>query len=190
MTRSVIAEPAPVETDRLVAHVLGGGATEPTTLTLLWTASQGDDELMRALILAGLGTGELSRRGGRWYWGRSAASLTQLIAARLPVLRDAQLAALATMTRPLTEPYAVVSKARTAPCPPPAGTPAVRLTPREQEILVLLAEGLTARAMARRLGLSPRTVNKHQENLYRKLGTSDRLSTVLSGQRLGLTPPS
>jgi len=186
MTASVLAVPAAAHTDRLVADVLGG-ATEPATLTLLWTASQGDEALLRALVLTGLGTGELSRRDGRWRWGRSGAGLSELIAARLPVLRDTHLDALATVTRPLTEPYEVVSRARSAPAP--ARAPEVRITPREHEVLVLLGEGLTARAVARRLGLSPRTVNKHQENLYRKLGTSDRLSTVLRGQRLGLTPP-
>ncbi|GAA2208799.1 hypothetical protein GCM10009850_042570 [Nonomuraea monospora] len=61
-----------------------------------------------------------------------------------------------------------------------------RLTPREHSVLRLLAEGLTAKEMARRLGVSPRTVGKHQENLYRKLRTSDRLTAVLRGYALGL----
>jgi DNA-binding NarL/FixJ family response regulator len=60
------------------------------------------------------------------------------------------------------------------------------LTPRELTVLALLAEGLTAAAIARRLAISPRTVNKHQENLYRKLGTTDRLTTVILAQDLGL----
>jgi len=63
---------------------------------------------------------------------------------------------------------------------------ALRLTPRERVILSLVAEGCTADTMARRLGISPRTVHKHQEHLYRKLGASDRLSAVLAAQRRGL----
>ncbi|MGC0415535.1 response regulator transcription factor [Embleya sp. AB8] len=62
------------------------------------------------------------------------------------------------------------------------------LTPREAAVLVLLAESRTAEAIGRRLGISPRTAHKHIENLYRKLGTHDRLETVLRAQLLGLLP--
>jgi DNA-binding CsgD family transcriptional regulator len=64
----------------------------------------------------------------------------------------------------------------------------VTLTARELRVLALLAEGLTAAAIARRLGISPHTVAKHLQNAYRKLGATDRLSAVLAGQRLGLLP--
>ncbi|MFF8291061.1 response regulator transcription factor [Streptomyces sp. NPDC016309] len=60
------------------------------------------------------------------------------------------------------------------------------LTPRETAVLRTLAEGLPATAMARRLGVSVRTVHKHLQNLYRKLDTADRLGTVLRAQELGL----
>jgi DNA-binding CsgD family transcriptional regulator len=62
------------------------------------------------------------------------------------------------------------------------------ITPREVVILTLLAEGLTATSAGRRLGISPRTVAKHQQNLQRKLATVDRVNTVLRAQRLGLVP--
>jgi DNA-binding CsgD family transcriptional regulator len=62
------------------------------------------------------------------------------------------------------------------------------ITPRELTVLSLLGEGLTAVAMARRLGISPHTVTKHQENLYRKLETTDRLTTVLIAQQRGILP--
>src|SRR5262249_6743957 len=45
----------------------------------------------------------------------------------------------------------------------------VDLTGRELAVLRLLAEGLTAFSIARRLSSSPRTVNKHLEHIYRKL---------------------
>lgn len=64
----------------------------------------------------------------------------------------------------------------------------IGLTARELTVLALLAEGLTSGAIARRLVISVHTVTKHQENLYRKLGTRDRLTTVLLGQELGLVP--
>lgn len=63
---------------------------------------------------------------------------------------------------------------------------AVPLTPRERVVLDLIARGHTVEGMAARLSISPRTVHKHQEHLYRKLGAVDRLSAVLSAQRLGL----
>ncbi|MGK5533626.1 response regulator transcription factor [Streptomyces sp. URMC 129] len=79
---------------------------------------------------------------------------------------------------------------------PAGGGPAVTepavahgLTPREAAVLVLLSEALTARAIGHRLGISVRTVHKHVERLYRKLGTGDRVATVLRAQALGLLPP-
>lgn len=60
------------------------------------------------------------------------------------------------------------------------------LTPRESVVLAMLAAGSTAEGIAARLLISPRTVHKHQEHLYRKLGAVDRLTAVLRGQELGL----
>jgi DNA-binding NarL/FixJ family response regulator len=52
------------------------------------------------------------------------------------------------------------------------------LTGREQEVLSLVAEGLTDAAIGRRLGCSPRTVDKHLEHAYRRLGVSCRTAAV------------
>ena len=60
------------------------------------------------------------------------------------------------------------------------------LTGRELAVLHLLVEGCTAVAMAHRLGISVRTVQKHLEHVYRKLGVADRLGAVLTAQRAGL----
>ncbi|MFF4155947.1 response regulator transcription factor [Streptomyces sp. NPDC001678] len=62
------------------------------------------------------------------------------------------------------------------------------LTPRELTVLGLLAEGLTAAGIARRLAISPHTVNRHLEKIYRKLGTNNRVSTVLLAQQAGIVP--
>jgi DNA-binding CsgD family transcriptional regulator len=67
---------------------------------------------------------------------------------------------------------------------------ALHITARELTVLTLLADGLTAQTIGRRLHISPRTVHRHLDNLYRKLGTSDRLNTVLRAQWLGLLPSS
>jgi len=52
------------------------------------------------------------------------------------------------------------------------------LTPREQDVLTQLAAGSTARAIANRLRLSPRTVCKHLEHIYAKLGVSSRTAVA------------
>jgi DNA-binding CsgD family transcriptional regulator len=64
----------------------------------------------------------------------------------------------------------------------------VLLTDRELAVLDLAADGLITAAIARRLGISPRTVGKHLEQAYRKLGANDRVSAVLRAHSLGLVP--
>lgn len=50
------------------------------------------------------------------------------------------------------------------------------LTPRERHVAVHVADGSTDREIARNLGISPRTVHKHLEQTYRKLGLTNRAS--------------
>jgi DNA-binding CsgD family transcriptional regulator len=66
------------------------------------------------------------------------------------------------------------------------GADAAGLTGRERAVLCLLAEGLTATAIASRLGCSPGTVRKHLEHAYAKLGVHDRLLAVRRIEELGL----
>lgn len=61
----------------------------------------------------------------------------------------------------------------------------ITLTARELAVLNLMAEGLIASAIARRLSISPRTVSKHVEHIYEKLGTHDRTTTALRARALG-----
>lgn len=63
---------------------------------------------------------------------------------------------------------------------------ALNLTARELTVLGLTADGLTAVAAGRRLAIAPRTVHKHLERAYRKLGVGDRLGAVVRAQQLGL----
>jgi two-component system nitrate/nitrite response regulator NarL len=62
----------------------------------------------------------------------------------------------------------------------------VQLSEREHTVLQLIAEGDTARLIARRLHLAVPTVKTHIENLYAKLGVSDRGSAVAEAMRRGL----
>ncbi len=59
------------------------------------------------------------------------------------------------------------------------------LTAQERNVSLLLCEGMTAVAIAHRLEISPRTVEKHLENIYAKLGVCDRLGAVLCVHQMG-----
>jgi DNA-binding CsgD family transcriptional regulator len=52
------------------------------------------------------------------------------------------------------------------------------LTPRETEVLRLVAEPLTNRQIADRLGVSPRTVDAHLRTIYAKLGVKSRRAAI------------
>lgn len=60
------------------------------------------------------------------------------------------------------------------------------LTPREMEVLRLMADGLTNQAIADRLYLSRRTVTSHASNINAKLGVTTRTAAVAWALRNGL----
>jgi DNA-binding NarL/FixJ family response regulator len=61
-----------------------------------------------------------------------------------------------------------------------------QLTPRERSVLVLLADGLPNREIARELEISEHTVKFHLASIFGKLGASSRTDAVRRGLRLGL----
>ncbi len=61
-----------------------------------------------------------------------------------------------------------------------------RLSPRELDVLRLAAEGNTAPQIAERLVISPATVKTHFENIYEKLGVTDKAAAVAYALRVGL----
>lgn len=64
--------------------------------------------------------------------------------------------------------------------------PAVRLTPRETEILAQLAEGVSVSVLAQRLYISQSTAKTHMSKLYEKLGAQNRTQAIMAAVRLGL----
>lgn len=60
------------------------------------------------------------------------------------------------------------------------------LTDRETDVLALVADGLTNRAVARRLGISEATVKTHLVHVYTKLGVLDRAAAVREAWERGL----
>jgi DNA-binding NarL/FixJ family response regulator len=60
------------------------------------------------------------------------------------------------------------------------------LSPRERDVLALVASGATNREIASTVHLSPHTVKEHLTSLYRKLGARNRTDAVQRAQRRGL----
>jgi DNA-binding CsgD family transcriptional regulator len=65
-------------------------------------------------------------------------------------------------------------------------TSATRLTPRESDVLRLIASGCTYSQVADRLGISLHTVTTHIKNTYRKLGVRSGAHAVMRGVELKL----
>ncbi len=61
---------------------------------------------------------------------------------------------------------------------PPRGGSAEELTARERQVLARVALGETDRVIGRLLGIAPRTVSKHVENILRKLGVETRTAAA------------
>jgi DNA-binding NarL/FixJ family response regulator len=122
------------------------------------------------------GTSEALRQGARAVLPRGAepaaiASAVEAAAAGLLVLHPDSAALLPVLSpgpRPLT----------------PAGVES--LTPREVEVLGMLAEGMGNKQIARRLGISEHTVKFHVGSILGKLGAGSRTEAVTLGLRQGL----
>jgi predicted ATPase/DNA-binding CsgD family transcriptional regulator len=87
--------------------------------------------------------------------------------------------------------YALSSRASQVPPSrerPPSSKPGrpAGLTDREVEVLKLVAEGLTNAQVAERLFLSPRTVHRHLDSVYRKLGSNSRAAAARFAAEHGL----
>ena len=82
---------------------------------------------------------------------------------------------------------AVLAAVGHAPARARAGGPA-GLTARESDVLVLLAQGLPNKAIARQLAISPKTVSNHVEHIYAKIGAPTRAAAGLFAMQHGLLP--
>jgi len=61
----------------------------------------------------------------------------------------------------------------------------VALTAREREVLALVVEGLANKQIARRMGISEKTVKGHLTNLFQRIGVADRTQAALWAERTG-----
>jgi DNA-binding CsgD family transcriptional regulator len=60
------------------------------------------------------------------------------------------------------------------------------LTPREVEVLVLVARGASTRQVARELHITPKTAGNHIERIYAKIGATSRSTATLFAMRHGM----
>ena len=138
----------------------------PTTSVLMVTMQEDPDYLYGAL-----------RAGASGYLLKDA-SRTELLRAVRGVLAGEPLLS-PQLTGTLLRGLVTDSQART-------GNPAEQLTPRELEVLRLVARGQTNREIAEGLDLAAGTVKVHVQHLIAKLGVSDRTQAAVRGVELGL----
>jgi DNA-binding NarL/FixJ family response regulator len=62
----------------------------------------------------------------------------------------------------------------------------VELTPREREVLLLVIQGHANKQIARRMGISEKTVKGHLTNLFQRIGVADRTQAALWAERNGI----
>jgi DNA-binding CsgD family transcriptional regulator len=178
----------PVVADGSVAGVLYGGIREPLALgnRVLDAMSQvaarvGIELTVRSEVerrMAELETAAITRAAREahaapeWEQVREAHAELRSIARQItdPVLRRRLELACDQLTRPYAR---------------PAGNP---LSPRELDVLALVAVGCGNAEVGRRLGLLPETVKSYLRNAMHKLGTHSRMETVVSARRSGLLP--
>lgn len=70
------------------------------------------------------------------------------------------------------------------------GSPFDGLSPREIEIALLLVQGMRQEEIARRLSLSPKTVNTHKGRMFEKLGIQDTIALARLAGQYGLADPA
>ncbi len=127
---------------------------------------------------------EAIRRGAAGYLLKDAS--TDAVISTLQSVADGQLA---------IDPQLLREALTSAAEIPEIGTPRQRadaysVTPREHQVLRLVAEGLTNKEIGARLTISEDTVKKHVQNLIWKLRAADRTQAAIMAYRLGLLEDS
>lgn len=89
---------------------------------------------------------------------------------------------------PLDAPVSLLA-ARLAPGSQEPDATVSLLTPREREVLELVARGLAGKQVARRLGISPKTVEMHKSRIYSKLRVPNQAAAVRIAVTRGLGDP-
>ena len=145
-------------------EVLKAIQTEELATRVLLLSAYTDSAIVYAAVTAGAG-GYLSKDADR----QAICEAIAAVARGEPALDPLVHAGL----------FEEVRRHRAPPEPP-------LLTDREQQVLTMIARGLTAPTIATHLEISATTVKTHLAHLYEKLGVSDRAAAVAEGMRRGL----
>ncbi|WP_375479695.1 response regulator [uncultured Jatrophihabitans sp.] len=123
------------------------------------------------------------RAGASGYLGKGVEAHVVLDAIRSVAAGDALLSPAATRT--------LIARVLAQPNPAPTRTPAALtdLTPREREVLILVASGLSNDDIAVRLFISPATAKTHVNRTMTKLNARDRAQLVITAYEAGLITP-
>ena len=81
----------------------------------------------------------------------------------------------------------IVSGEQNAPDIYVSQTPFGKLTPREREVLYLVARGMNNPEIGQRLYISLNTVARHMTNIFSKTGTANRVEAALYAERNGIS---
>jgi DNA-binding NarL/FixJ family response regulator len=143
----------------------------PGPRVLVLTTFDADENVYRAL-----------RAGASGFLLKGARPAELAEAIRIVAAGDALLAP--SVTRRLVEHVVAAGLAA-----PPEATGVPELTPREREVLVLVARGLSNAEIADRLVLAEQTVKTHVSHVLTKLGLRDRAQAVVHAYESGLVRP-
>ncbi|MGH2369402.1 MAG: ATP-binding protein, partial [Chloroflexota bacterium] len=141
----------------------------------------------RAARLLSAARAQRDRLGLRYGVREDQVALAQAVAAARATLGEEAFATAWATGRTLS-PGQAVSEAQD-PFVPAAGSPHESLTPREVEILRLLASGMTNPAIAAELSISVRTVENHVAHILAKLGVSTRTAAATAAGHVAPAPP-
>jgi DNA-binding NarL/FixJ family response regulator len=141
-------------------------SASPATSVVLFTMYENPDYLIDAL------------RAGAAGYLLKGASRREIVAAVRQVLAGES----------LLNPDLVLQLLRRLSRSEPEGTAGANLTPRERDVLKLIALGKTNREIADTLSLTLSTVKTHVEHVIDKLGVSDRTQAAVRAIQLGLSP--
>lgn len=137
----------------------------------------------------GVGASSLDRRARLLAAADVFHAMTEPRAHRAPFSPEEAASKLAEMAGDgRLDPEAVESVIKGAGEPAPEIARPAGLTPREAEVLGLIARGLQTKQVAARLDISKKTADTHIQNAYRKIGVSTRAAATLYAMEHGLVP--